>query len=82
MAMRVPCITSELANNALGATNAENILIGKNAEEFAQLCLQLLSNRENANEIADRGYAFVSQNYNWESCTKKLEKLFFKSKDN
>lgn len=82
MAMRVPCITSELANNALGATNAENILIGKNAEEFAQLCLQLLSNRDSANEIADRGYTFVSQNYNWESCTKKLEKLFLSQKEN
>ncbi|MEX2379751.1 MAG: glycosyltransferase [Vicingaceae bacterium] len=76
MAMKVPSVTSNLANNALNATHNEHILIGESAEDFAQLCLQLINDRQTANRIAENGYHFICEKYNWESSTKKLEDLF------
>lgn len=78
MSMEIPSVTSNLANNALGATPNEHILIGESAEDFAHLCLQLLSDEELAKKIALNGRQFVHTKYNWSSCTKKLENLFLK----
>ena len=75
MAMKLPCITSQLANNALGATHKKNILIGNNPEEYALHILTLLSNKQLSQKIAESGYQFVTENYTWEGSTSILEKL-------
>jgi sugar transferase (PEP-CTERM/EpsH1 system associated) len=76
MAMGIPCITSTLANNALNAVHGENIMIGKNPEDYTKLILELLSNRSLAENIAKAGNKFVSKNYSWEQSTLKLDVLF------
>ncbi|MGI6719163.1 MAG: glycosyltransferase [Bacteroidales bacterium] len=75
MAMKLPCITTPTANNSLGATYNESILIGKTKEELAKNILTLLDNKEKADEIANNGYKFVINNYNWETNGKKLEEI-------
>lgn len=75
MAMNIPCITSSLANNALGAENGKSILVANEPEEYAELIISLLENETKAKEVATNAYNFVLQNYNWESTTKKLETL-------
>ncbi len=75
MAMQIPCITSTLANNALGACNGESILIADNPEEFANRINLLLENGVRAREIGMNGYNFVLENHNWQKTTKLLEKL-------
>jgi len=79
MAMKIPCITSPLANNALGATNGEEIRIGQTAQEFADIAVDLLQHQQKAALIAQRGYEFVQKNFNWDSATRKLEELIVKS---
>lgn len=79
MAMKIPCITSSLANNALNATDQKNILIANQPEEYQASILDLLSDKEKRAKIAEESYTFVRNNYNWESTTKKLEALFLKS---
>lgn len=81
MAMRLPCVTSNLANNALGATPNEHILIGEKAEDFAHLCIKLLRDEKMANQVAANGFEFVSKKYNWTNSTKKLEDLFLTKKN-
>ncbi len=78
MAMKIPCITSNLANNALEAKSGIEILVGDRPEEFAAHILNLLENRELADQIAENGYQFVHRNYNWASATAILEKLMTK----
>jgi glycosyltransferase involved in cell wall biosynthesis len=78
MAMKIPSITSQLANNALSAKHGEEILEGRSAAEFASHILNILENPELANKLSENGYAFVHQNYNWTAATQKLEKLMFK----
>jgi polysaccharide biosynthesis protein PslH len=79
MAMKIPCITSPLANGALGAKNGEDILVGESSEEFAGLIIDLLTHPQKAKAIAEKGYQFVLNNYNWESTTAKLEEVIIKN---
>ncbi len=75
MAMQLPCITSPLANKALMATEGSEILIGRNAGEYAQHILSLLSDSQKRKLLTSKGYRFVLQNFNWESTTARLEKV-------
>lgn len=75
MAMKLPCVTSKLANNALGAENNENILIGEKPNEFAQHIIQLLENKKLYQAISEKGYDFVTQHYTWEGSTAILNNL-------
>ncbi len=75
MAMQLPCITSPLANKALGAKEGSEILIGRNASEYAQHILSLLSDSQKRELLTSKGYRFVIQNFNWESTTARLEKV-------
>ena len=79
MATQKPCVTSPLANNALGAVNNKSILIAENAGEFADKIIYLLKNKVEAKEIAIKGYNHVIKNFIWKSTTDKLEKLMLKS---
>ncbi|PCI98372.1 MAG: glycosyltransferase [Flavobacteriales bacterium] len=79
MAMKLPCITSDLANNALGATHNENILIGTNSEEYTQHIINLIGDVHLQKKIAANGYLFVKENYTWEGSTSILEKLITSS---
>jgi sugar transferase (PEP-CTERM/EpsH1 system associated) len=75
MAMRIPCITSPLANNALEAKDGEEIMVAQTPGEYAELILRLLEFPAEAGKIAARGHDFVLKTYNWKSATAKLEKL-------
>ena len=75
MAMKLPCITSSLANNALGATPNENILIGSNEKEYTQHIINLIDNNNFREQIAEKGYQFVTKNYTWGGSTAILENL-------
>jgi spore maturation protein CgeB len=79
MAMKIPCITSPLANSALGAKDGKDILVGNNPAEYAAHIIKLLENTAFADEIAEAGYHFVTGNYDWERATSKLEEMILKA---
>lgn len=72
MAMKIPCITSSLANNALQAKPDEEILIGSSAEDYAQHVLDLLKNQEKSNALAEAGHNLVKSQFSWQGATKPL----------
>ena len=72
MAMGLPCVTTPLANNALGAIPEEEILIASNEAEFKTQIERLISDPDLSNKIAENGHAFVTKNYNWQACNKRL----------
>ena len=72
MAMQIPCITSKLANNALQAKEGEEILIAKNAEEYAHLIVDLLQDPAKAETLGKSGFALVSNHYSWNGATQPL----------
>ena len=79
MAMKIPSITSPLANQALNARQGEEILVGKSTEEFARHILDVLENDDLAKKLAENGHKFIHENYNWASATKVLEEVMVNS---
>ncbi len=75
MAMKLPCITSELANNALQAENGREILAAREPEEYAAHIESLLDNPQQLENLAENGYRFVRRQYDWRACTKRLDTL-------
>ena len=74
MSMRLPAITSPLANASLGAKPNEEILVGANAEELAQHIITLLTDKDKAEHIAQAGFDFTNRVYDWGKATERLEK--------
>ncbi len=78
MAMKIPSITTPLANEALKAKAGEEILMGKNAAELAAHIVKLLNDNDFGNKLAEKGYNFVLKNFSWENATSELNKLINK----
>lgn len=78
MAMKIPCITSPLANQALQAKEGVEILVAETPQQYADHILSLLNNPELAEKIAQNGYNFVLSNFSWEKETAKIEALIEK----
>ena len=76
MAMGVPCITTSLANNALGATANQQILIAESQDEFVNHIQDVLNDTALYEQISEKGKQFVQENFSWEHSVKVLEKLF------
>ncbi len=75
MAMKIPCVTTPLANAALKAREKEEILTGSSAKELAKVLLSLLENQKEGQKLSEKAFAFVKQNYRWKEATAPLEKL-------
>ena len=76
MSMKLPCITSPLANQALGAAVNQEILVGISAEQYAGHIIGLLQDESKASDLAENGFRFVKQNFSWEKSAAMIEKLF------
>ena len=75
MSMEMPCVTSTLANSALKAKPGEEVIIGNDAASYAAALLDILQNQDKYRQIGKNGARFVRSNFDWESCTLKLEQL-------
>ncbi len=75
MAMQLPCVTSTLANNAVGAKHKEQIMVADSPEQYAHCIIDLLLDEAKAKQIAMNGYRFVISNFNWQNTTAQLEKI-------
>lgn len=82
MAMKKPCITSTLANNAIHAPEGTCVLVAGTPEEYSRHIKSLLENKQKADALAMEGHAFVMTNYNWETITEELRLSLFKMQEN
>ena len=79
MSMRLPAITSPLANASLGAKPNEEILVGSNAQEMAQHIITLLTDKEKADRLAQAGFDFTNRVYDWGKATEVMEEAMRKA---
>ncbi|HEU4719311.1 MAG TPA: glycosyltransferase [Bacteroidia bacterium] len=75
MAMRLPCITTSLSNNALKAIPDSQILVADTPEQFSNHILFLLGHPEKAAQLAENGYQMVKRRFNWEQTCALLENV-------
>ncbi len=80
MAMGVPCITTSLVNNAIGAKHGESILLADDAQAFANAIIQLKENKTQRDQISQQAKMFVRQNFDWATFVAQLRQLITKSK--
>jgi len=65
MSMRLPCITTPLANNALHAIPGKHLLLGESGEELAGAAVRLLKDFQFAENMADNGQNWVRKQFRW-----------------
>jgi glycosyltransferase involved in cell wall biosynthesis len=82
MALGIPCVTTNLAGNPIGASDRESICIANTPEEFIALIDKLLTNEVFYTKIARNGQDFVRKNYSWSHANAQLIEMMndFKSK--
>ncbi len=75
MSMKIPAITTPLANEALNASPDKEILVGSTAGELAGSILKLLNNNDFREELAENGHRFVTTGFSWKGATAPLLKI-------
>ena len=76
MAMALPCVTTPLANNALGGTDGQELRVAAGASALAAVISSLLDDAVEAEKLAVSGQTFVNHHYTWAGATVRLEALF------
>lgn len=76
MSMEVPCLTTNLVNNAIGAKDNSEIVLADDANGFVEKIEWLLQNPAEIQRIGVTGKEFVKNNYSWEYYVKPLEECF------
>jgi len=79
MALGIPCVTTKLAGDPIGARDGESICIAHSADEFISIIEKLLSNKDYYEKIARNGQDFVRDNYSWIRSNRQLIELMHKS---
>lgn len=79
MAMGLPCITTTLANNALGAKDSENILLAEQSKEFVEKIIIFLTKSDRFTAITNNAKDFVQENYSWDNQNALLLKVLLES---
>lgn len=75
MACGLPCVSTQLANNALGAENEVSILIANTAQETVAQIRRLLTEPDLARRISTSGNDYVTSHYNWSNESQRLERI-------
>jgi sugar transferase (PEP-CTERM/EpsH1 system associated) len=75
MSMKIPSITTPLANEALQAQDKKEILIGQSAGDLAGHIIRLLEDDVLYRKISENGYHFVKDSYSWSEATAKLNNI-------
>ena len=76
MALGVPCITTSLVNNAIGAQDGKEILLAENAHEFAKAIEKILADDLLYDSISMNSMQYVRQNFDWNQQSKLLSSIF------
>lgn len=72
MSMQLPCITTPLVNESLNALPEKEVLIAKDAQEFATCILKCLTQQQYSTELGERARSFILSKYGWEKANAPL----------
>lgn len=76
MSMSIPCITTTLVNNAIGAKVDKAIVIADDENSFIKKISELLDDTPQIETIGKAGLTFVRNQYSWEHYAAALEECF------
>jgi len=76
MAMGVPCVTTSMVNNAIGAKADTSIMLADNADEFAEKIIQLSKDETLRKKLSYEGLVYIQDNFAWGAFVRDLEQIF------
>ncbi len=79
MAMKIPCVVSELVAKGLGNDAEKSVLISNSVDEFVNSIKRILFDSDFRNLLVENAFSYVQEKYNWENIVNDLEKLFEKT---
>jgi len=79
MACGIPVIASPLAVSALTIVNGEQVMIGEDAQHYAELILKVLSDPKTAQKIGKAGRTYVEKEHSWKRIGQKLENIYYET---
>jgi len=65
MAMKIPCVISPMANNALGAIHGEHVFVAETPEQYAHYIYQLIKDETLFNKMTESAFVFVKEHFSW-----------------
>ncbi|MBX7446628.1 glycosyltransferase family 4 protein [Mycolicibacterium sp. 3033] len=77
LAMGKAIVATPVANEGIGATPGEHLLVAEDASDFAAAVIALLNDPERRGALGAAGRAFVLKNWTWESHWLRLEENFY-----
>jgi glycosyltransferase involved in cell wall biosynthesis len=81
MALGIPCVTTTMANTALGAIPEESILIANNEFEFKYQIDRLLTDNFLYENIQKNALSFVQNHFSWDLLNEQLSELIVNSRN-
>jgi len=75
MAMKVPVVSTKLGAEGLDVTDNKNIMIAKDENEFAEKVIELIKNRQTAEQITLNARKLIEEKYDWNILGKKLNEF-------
>jgi glycosyltransferase involved in cell wall biosynthesis len=75
MAARVPVVSTTIGAEGLDISRGENIMIGDTPAQFADACLQLLTDESERRRLAAAAWEHVSAHHSWEAAATAFERL-------
>ena len=75
MAMKLPCVVSELTAKGITNKNCDFMLVAKTPEDYSNHINKLLKDKEYSDSIAERGYTFVKNNFDWKKIINDLDEI-------
>jgi len=75
MACELPVVATPVANEGIGGTGDEHLLLRESPEEFAASIVKLLHEAEYRESIGRAARVFAEKNWTWEAHFSKLEKV-------
>ncbi|MBP5548441.1 MAG: glycosyltransferase [Bacteroidales bacterium] len=79
MSMGVPCVTTPLANDSLGATEGKEILVGRDAGQLAASIVRLLDDEGLRLSLSESASVFVKEHFSWDAAGNILEGVLKKA---
>ena len=75
MAMGLPVFTTQLANDALGAKDGEEIVVCGDSVDFSKKITRFSSDVFALQKLAAAGREFVKKNFDWADSNANLQKI-------
>ncbi len=75
LACGCPVVTTTTGNQGIKGVNNEEMIIGENPAELAELAIELLSDNELYEKISLKGRELILRKHTWESINKRLDEI-------